>query len=1621
MCCGNSLFAQSGPEIEVLTPVVCIPGKVTVQLKGCATCVSWDWEIGTGTGYKSGNANYSVVMTKAGIYDVNVKLKTAAGVTTVISKQKAFEVKPSPVIRITANKRVFCGYNDTVLLIDSTPNIVSRDWLIESNIIYNGPKTIAHQFSNSYGWKKIFLLVRDSWGCASQTTRDSVVGIWNKPSITVATSKTSGCLPGNVRYIPSFDTGVQTIKSVSWTFTGGSPPVYNGRFPKPVAYSTSDTFGTKVTFFTHQGCSATFDNPKMVVLGDSVALNVTVSPKTICANKPFTAKVTNSLNKAPGWNFTGPAVLLDSSTGVNISGRFKDTGLADVEVFEVNRGCISYKMLKGAIRVNGPVASFETLVQSYCASPDTLKFKNTSIPGPGTTWKWEIMDTTGAVQGSGTTKDFEYRVTKVASWSTRLIAVSTNGCTDTVFMKKNVTGGKIDANFTVAPNPACPNQEIFLTSATGKGSAQFPNTLVWTFYGATGKPVYSVASNAPFYKYANTGKYSAKLVISNTKGCKDSLFLKDTIKVEIPAAKLSVSDSIVCTNQGIRFYGSRSSKLKGMKALWIFKNIDSTSVPDQSSFGDTTDYSFAAPGRYEVYYSLSDNLSGGCSVTIKLPQRIKVSTVRYKVTPGPDIGCKPLTFNLSATQLTNVNHKTGSNTVWFRWKNYHPANLTIADSSKANTTAVLKQSYAQYSLVWQNDAGCKDSSPWYLTSVALESGFDLPGNERCIKKPIKMHNASVSWATGFKWICDSSTAIFSSKTAREPTVIFTKGGFYTIKLIAYYNACADTFTRVVKLESVIADFYAPDSVVYCAPKLMNFVNRTLGANRNWWTFGDGDSVYSVYNNKVGHLYKKNKTRPGYDVTLITENSFGCRDTLTKKGYARVVGPLPGLAMSNFIGCEPLQVKFTNTSTDYNKFYLDFADGSVLDSTKVMDHFYKVTDKSLPVQAFHPRLLLYDSFGCFAIASPDDSVMVSKNAEAFYTYTSTQFLRKTEGCAGDLYVSFRNRSFYTVKTYWDFDGDGVIDIKNQNNPGYLYLTPGLFYPRLIAENINGCRDTISRDSIRVWEPPDAAFATSADTTCARDTVRFWYNGKPAHAIDKYDWDFGENGIYYDTSTQPLCKWKYTAPFNHLADLEVTDIKGCKGRTQRNVFVNDTAGPERNPIAFITVKNNNAIDFVWNKSVLGNYYSYHVFLDSIGLKERGVKYARTDTSWSAYYGAVMGNKRICYTIKVEDTCSQIGKPSSSHCTIVLRDTIKEPFHFHLSWLAYDWWSNELSHYEVFRQDPGGSFKRVAIVDRDNISYVDSFLCDAVYCYYVEAVHKNGLYRSRSNTVCDKILYLKPDGVSPIELVTVANDDHTEMRWKPYYRYIRGGSWILEKCADPVAGFTYLKEVSGESASDLAADVHKNAWYYRVRFKDHCGVTGNAGPWSNSLFLQGIPGTGLLTIDWNDYRHWQSGVKEYHLQLRQKNGQFGTWKVYNAGTTQQYNVDLESFGLDSIFFRVLAVKDSITYDTSVSNVAVFIPRSYVWVPSAFTPDGNNRNETFKPIAGFVYGYQDNPNNSYGFRVLNRWGEQVFYTNQPGEGWDGNYKGISCPAGMYIWEFRAVGFDGIIHRKKGTVMLLR
>ncbi len=106
------------------------------------------------------------------------------------------------------------------------------------------------------------------------------------------------------------------------------------------------------------------------------------------------------------------------------------------------------------------------------------------------------------------------------------------------------------------------------------------------------------------------------------------------------------------------------------------------------------------------------------------------------------------------------------------------------------------------------------------------------------------------------------------------------------------------------------------------------------------------------------------------------------------------------------------------------------------------------------------------------------------------------------------------------------------------------------------------------------------------------------------------------------------------------------------------------------------------------------------------------------------------------------------------------------------------------------------------------------------------------------------------------------------------------------------------------------------------------------------------------------------------------------------------------------------------SISSVVEIQPVPTVYVPNAFTPDGDGINDEFIPV---IYGMEvDN----YEFYVFDRWGQIIFQSTTPGEGWNGSVRGmqVDSKTDVYVWKLIVTDSNtGDKQKLRGHVTLLK
>lgn len=90
-------------------------------------------------------------------------------------------------------------------------------------------------------------------------------------------------------------------------------------------------------------------------------------------------------------------------------------------------------------------------------------------------------------------------------------------------------------------------------------------------------------------------------------------------------------------------------------------------------------------------------------------------------------------------------------------------------------------------------------------------------------------------------------------------------------------------------------------------------------------------------------------------------------------------------------------------------------------------------------------------------------------------------------------------------------------------------------------------------------------------------------------------------------------------------------------------------------------------------------------------------------------------------------------------------------------------------------------------------------------------------------------------------------------------------------------------------------------------------------------------------------------------------------------------------------------------------------VYLPNAFTPDSKYGNEVFAPVYACAL-------DSYELLIFNRWGELVFAATDPDAAWDGTYKDLPVPDGVYVYKLTYISAETQTYKElAGHVCVLR
>ena len=516
--------------------------------------------------------------------------------------------------------------------------------------------------------------------------------------------------------------------------------------------------------------------------------------------------------------------------------------------------------------------------------------------------------------------------------------------------------------------------------------------------------------------------------------------------------------------------------------------------------GDTIWHTYDSLGWY-LFYLTQDK--AGCEMTIS-GKVINNKAPTAMFSAFNTTGCHPLTVYFSNQSCGGFSY------LW----DFGDGDTSLAENPVHTFNNISNSIDSVYiiKLVITDSLGFKDSITQNITVYPKPSAqFTVDADSGIVPFTVTITNLSLNadkffWDfgdIGYLYIEDTIfTHIFKSNSCNTSN--------QTMRLIAQSSkGCNDIISQGITILPVTApDFLILPDTICCHPFTVSFLS--CGAKSCQWDFGDGSLVDTICN--TTHTFTNFLTTNDtvYTVNLITEDSSGIFDTISKNIYVKPM-PIADFSVSDTVLCSPFTITINNLSTPssgLNYFWL-FGD-STYDTTSTLNLTHTYINLTLNSVTYTLTLIVTNGVGCSDTISRD--IIVYPEITANFTVTPD-----STGCP-PLIANFVNLSLGTNLFFWEF-GDG--DTSTLQNPIHTYDSSGIFKACLTVINI--CLDSNSIcDTIIISYPFPVSSFSYTDSSL---TVSF---SDSSTGATSWLWDFGDGKN--DTIQNPIHTYTDTGFYN-----------------------------------------------------------------------------------------------------------------------------------------------------------------------------------------------------------------------------------------------------------------------------------------------------------------------------------------------------------------------------------------------------------------------------------------------------------------------------------------------------------
>jgi gliding motility-associated-like protein len=1231
------------------------------------------------------------------------------------------------------------------------------------------------------------------------------------------------------------------------------------------------------------------------------------------------------------WDWDFDANATIDNTLQNPTNTFGVAGSYPVTLNVTDSNGCTSSVTENVIIAPKPTAAFN--FSDVCFGAAT-NFTDQSNGNGGTidTWEWDFTNN-GTVDNTLQNPSNGYP--SANDYNVELVVTTIQGCKDTVVNLVDVDAIPV-ANFSAAA--VCLGDVTMFYDSSVVANSNI-NQWSWDFESDA---TIDVNTQNPTFTYPAVGPFNATLTVVSDSGCINTVVIPVDVS---PNPIANFTTDTACLTSATTFTDATTLGLVAIETWeWDFDN--NTTIDDGNQ---NPTFTFAPAGTYIVGLNVIDSL--GCSHDTLLNVTVSENPIAGFTFSDECFGTN--------TTFTNQSLDNGGTTPIDSWEWDFDGDGVIDDNtSNPNPTNLFDTAGVyQTMLVVTSTLGCNDTA---YVNVDVD---DIPvanfgGTNECLGNVTTFtDSSSVNIGNVNQWDWDFGDGVGTS-ALQNPTYTYTSAGIKNVTLIVYSDSgCTHTFNTNIEVYAHPIANFTPDTV--CNSSASNFTDvsslASFGIETWTWDFGDGTGVSNDQNPSYGY-----NGAGDYQVNLSVVDSFGCGHDTTK---TVTVSENPIAAFTFSDECFGANTVFTNQSLDnggttpIDNWSWDFdGDGIEDDNTQAPSNMFDAAG------VYTTQLIVTSTLGC------KDTAYVNVDVDAIPVANFG-----LENVCLNYVGTFTDSSTVSIGNVdqwsWDF-GDGV-GTSVVSNPTYTYTNAGIYNVTLDVVSDSGCTHSVTLP-VEVYPNPTANFDTTdvCLNVAAQFTDQSVGNGG---TISGWAWDFENDGFVDDVSPSP--SHNYPSDGTYDVELIVSTTSGCKDTLMKSVTIYPM------PTADFTFVNS-------------------CFMDSVEFTDNSNVTSGTISQWqwdlSDGQSSGLQNPPVYYSNEgIYDV--ELIVTTNNNC----KDTITK------------------TGIEVWPL-PVVNFGPTAVCINYATQFTDSSTVSNTYTTNNNVQWDWNFGNGVGSSMDQNPVYAYPvDGVYMATLTVTTNNNCVDSATKPVTVYpqpeVDFVADIPAACTPVEVNFTDLTVLNGGNMatstwewdvnSDGNTDLYgpnpmwqfTNPSHSSVReFDITLTVTSQFGcvdslTKTNYISSYPIP-LASFSFDPND----DATIVDNEIQFTDQSIISSTWQWdLGDGTQTTVTHPLHEYADTGYYWVTLNIENEYGCTDSTAKLVKINPIYAIWIPNAFTPNGDRTNDYF-----YVDGYGIK---ELQVQIYDRWGLKLYDGIGLDQSWDGTYKGKLVQLDVYVYKVRA------------------